>query len=461
MHESLVVEELPTAALNANPRNAHTHSKRQLRQIAASIREFGFVNPILVDEADQIIAGHGRLAAAQQLGLERVPAIRLRHLTDAQKRALAIADNKLPENAGWNVEVLAQELEFLSEIDINFDVEVTGFSTGEIDLLIERSGSGSSPDPKADEVPDPPAAEAVAVRRGDLWLLRRHRLLCGDATDAGDLRTLMNGEKAEMVFIDPPYNVPIDGHASGLGAVKHADFVMAAGEMSPSEYLSFLETAFTRLAAHSVNGAIHFVCMDWRHLYEVLRAGRSVYRELKNLCVWAKSNAGMGSLYRSRHELVLVFKNGTAPHVNNVELGRAGRHRTNVWEYPGFNSFDGERRDALQMHPTVKPVALVADAMKDCSRRGSIILDSFCGSGTTLVAAEKTGRRGYGIELDPRYVEVAIRRLAAYAGLEAVHAETGMTFAQLAAGRAPERAGAVDDHGEEHGAIGDLPTKGE
>ena len=276
------------------------------------------------------------------------------------------------------------------------------------------------------------------TRPGDCWLIGDHRLICGDSTDPDTYARLLEGAEAQMIFTDPPYNVPIEGHVSGLGKVKHREFAMASGEMPEAEFTTFLATVFRNLAGHSVEGAIHFICMDWRHLGEVLAAGKSAYSELKNLCVWAKTNGGMGSLYRSQHELVFVFKAGTAPHINNVELGKHGRYRTNIWSYAGINSFGKDRDADLALHPTVKPVALVADAILDCSKRRGIVLDAFAGSGTTLIAAEKTGRRGYGIELDPHYCDVIIRRLAAAANVEATHAATGRLFAEIEQERTAE-----------------------
>ena len=415
-------------------RNARTHTRRQIIQIAASIGEFGWTNPVLIDDEGGIIAGHGRVEAAKLLGLETVPTIRLQDMTEAQKRAYIIADNRLAELAGWDEEVLAIELQALGEIDLDFDLEVTGFETAEIDLLIE-SLDGSGFQDEADAIPEIDDSAPPVSRLGDLWLLGRHRLFCGDATKAESFARLMGGEPAQMVFTDPPYNVPIDGHVCGLGSVKHAEFAMASGEMSVAQFTAFLETVFEHLATNSADGSLHFVCMDWRHVFELMSAARGVYSELKNLCVWNKTNGGMGSLYRSKHELVFVYKNGTAPHVNNVELGRYGRYRTNVWDYAGVNALGANRLDELAMHPTVKPVALVADAIKDCSRRGNIVLDAFGGSGTTLIAAERTNRRGYVIELDPRYVDVAIARFERLTGEAAVHAETGLTLADLKAWR--------------------------
>jgi DNA modification methylase len=241
----------------------------------------------------------------------------------------------------------------------------------------------------------------------------------------------MGRERAQMVFTDPPYNVPIDGHASGLGSAKHSDFAMASGEMSEAEFVNFLWTVLSLLARHSLNGALHYICMHWRHLYELLTAGRRVYDELKNLCAWVKSNGGMGSLYRSQHELIAVFKNGSAPHINNVELGRYGRNRTNVWVYAGMNSFGAERAEALSAHPTIKPVQLVEDAILDCSRRGGLVLDAFVGSGTTLIAAERAGRRAFGLEIEPRYVDLALQRFRSFTGIEPSYAKIGLTLGEL------------------------------
>ena len=324
------------------------------------------------------------------------------------------------------------EFEYLIEHD--FDVELTGFETAEIDLLI---GNAAAEPDEADESPEVQRDSPAVSRQGDLWQLGPHRLICADARDGATYDTLMDGKPAQMGFIDPPWNVPISGHVCGLGKAQHPEFVMASGEMSETEFVGFLETTLGHCAAHSVEGSIHFVCMDWRHDYALQTAARRVYTEIKNLCVWAKTNAGMGSLYRSQHELVFVFKNGTAAHINNVELGRHGRYRTNCWSYPGINSFGATRDEDLAMHPTVKPVALVADAILDCSKRGGIILDCFAGSGTTIIAAEQTGRRARAVELDPHYVDVAIRRWQSYADKEAIHAETCRSFAEIEVERVP------------------------
>jgi DNA modification methylase len=382
------------AALKPRDRNPRTHSKKQIRQIADSIKRFGFKNPVLVDADNRIIAGHGRVEAAKKLDLAEVPTIRFEDMTDAEIRAYVIADNRLAELAGWDRDLLALELQDLikMEVETDLDVTVTGFEMGEIDLMIGEIdvAEGDDPDDDIPAVSDTPPV----TRPGDLWRIGPHRLFCGDAMDPEAFTRLLDGEKAQLVFTDPPYNVKVDGHVSGLGKFKHREFAMASGEMSEAAFTGFLQTAFANLAAGSVDGAIHFICMDWRHIGEVITAGKQIYSEIKNLCIWSKTNAGMGSLYRSRHELVFVFKSGTAPHINNVGLGKYGRYRTNIWTYPGANSF-GKTRDAdLELHPTVKPVALVADAILDCSKRNGIVLDAFAGSRTTLLAAHKTGRRG-------------------------------------------------------------------
>jgi len=393
-------------------------------------RKFGFTNPILIDADGNVLAGHGRVLAAKLLGIEWVPTIRLDHMSEAQKRAYVLADNKLAENAGWDRELLALELQYLSELDLDFDLTITGFEAAEIDVLIQSLDDGGTYD-EADEVPEIDQSVPPISRIGDLWILGRHRLLCADATGAESFERLLQGKQAQMVFIDPPYNVPIDGNVCGSGSIKHREFAMAAGEMSEDEFTGFLTTIFGHLTCHSVSGSIHFVCMDWRHVFELMSAGRKVYSELKNLCVWNKDNGGMGSLYRSKHELVFVFKNGSEPHINNVELGRHGRCRTNVWDYAGVNSLRDGRLDELAMHPTVKPVALVADAILDCSKRDGIVLDCFGGSGTTLIGAEKTGRRGYLMEIDPAYVDVTNERFEKLMGKEAIHAETGASFTEM------------------------------
>jgi DNA modification methylase len=384
-----------------------------------------------LDQEERVLAGHGRLAAARLLGMAQVPTIRLAEMSEAQKRAYALADNRLAEAAGWDRELLALELRYISELELDFDLELTGFEMAEIDLLLDPAIGKEDILDRLPEADGPPVTAP-----GDLWCLGRHRVLCADATSATAFEQLMAGKAAQLVFTDPPYNVPIDGHVCGLGRTRHPNFTMASGEMSQAEFTAFLATVLGYAAKHSADGALHFIFMDWRHLNELLTAGRTVYGELKHLCVWVKDNGGMGSLYRSQHELVLVFKNGSAPHVNNVELGRHGRNRSNVWRHPGVNSVGAGRLADLRLHPTVKPVQLVADAILDASKRRGVILDPFLGSGTTLLAAERTGRQACGLELEPRYVDVAIRRWQEHTGRAAVHAESGLAFDDLAERRA-------------------------
>lgn len=411
----LSITEVQAANLIANPRNARTHSRKQIAQIAASIQEFGFVNPVLINERAEVIAGHGRLLAAKELGITSIPAICLSHLSEAQERALVLADNKIALNAGWDLELLAEELKLMSAADFEIDVGITGFDTPEIDVIIGASGDAAKPD-AADEVVGIDRSKPAVTQPGDLWLCGNHRLLCGSALDGKAYDRLMEGELSQMIITDPPYNVKIDGHVSGLGKTRHTEFAMASGEMSEAVFADFLKSAFDLMAAYAQDGALTYVFMDWRHMAEILAAGRSAFREFKNLCVWNKNNGGMGSFYRSKHELVFVFKTGSAPHINNIDLGRHGRYRTNVWDYAGANSFGRSRASDLAMHPTVKPVAMIADALKDASHRSGIILDPFGGSGTTLIAAERTGRRARLIEFDPYYVDATVARWAKLTG---------------------------------------------
>jgi len=430
------IDHIAPGDLRPWARNARTHSKKQLRQIAQSIETFGFTNPVLVDQADTILAGHGRVEAAKLLGMATVPCLRIEHMTEAEKRAYVIADNKLALNAGWDEEMLAEELKGLLATEglggLGFDIGVIGFEIAEIDNLLEGLVPEEAGDPEDDIMPD------LAPRRvspGDLWQLGPHRLACGDALDPAVLDLLMAGEVARMVFSDPPYNVKIDGHVGGSGKVKHREFAMAAGEMSEAEFTGFLTRALRNMADHSCDGSIHFLCMDWRHMREMLAAGHAVYDELKNLIVWAKDNGGMGTFYRSRHELVFAFKKGTAPHVNSFELGQHGRYRTNVWTYRGVNTMRAGRMEELRLHPTVKPVQMIADAIKDVSGRGEIVLDAFGGSGSTLIAAGKTGRRARLVELDPIYCDRILARWEAIAKDEAEQVLCGWSRAQDAGTR--------------------------
>jgi DNA modification methylase len=421
------------ADLKLDPRNPRAHSPRQVRQIARSIESFGFNVPVLIDSGGKVLAGHGRIMACKELGWIKVPTISLEHLSEAQARAFMIADNRLTENSVWDDRLLAEQLKELSILDLEFSLEATGFEMGEIDLRIEGLTSAPELD-QADDLESVPVGPPVS-RPGDLWMLGEHRVLCASALDRAAYATLMEGEKADLIFTDPPYNVRIEGNVSGLGAARHREFAMASGEMSQAEFTSFLVRALSLLAGHSAEGSLHYICMDWRHMEELLTAGRTAYSDLKNLCVWVKDKGGMGSLYRSQHELVFVFKHGRKPHRNNVMLGMHGRNRSNVWNYPSASSFSrsGDEGNLLNLHPTVKPAAMVADAIMDATCRRDIVLDCFLGSGTTLIAAERTGRRCFGLELDPLYVDTIVRRWQAFTKDDARHAVSGRSFAEIEA----------------------------
>ncbi|QFS83768.1 DNA methyltransferase [Roseivivax sp. THAF197b] len=426
---SLTYLDVAIGDVRPSARNARTHTPKQIKQIAESIRRFGFTNPVLIDETGTLIAGHGRLEAAKTLGRTTVPAIQVAYLSGPEKRALMLADNKIALNAGWDMKLLAQELEELSAAALDFDIETTGFEAPEIDLIIGSQGAAESEEPEV--VPEPQWSGPLITRPGDIWILGEHRILCGDARNPEDYESLMQGERAQVGFTDPPYNVPIAGHVSGKGSVQHREFAEASGEMSSAAFTSFLSEALGLAAAHSCDGAVWFACMDWRHLGEMRAAGLEAFGHWLNLCVWAKTNGGMGSLYRSQHELIFVFRNGGAPHRNNVQLGQHGRNRTNVWTYPGVNTFRAGRMEELRAHPTAKPVAMVRDALLDVSRRGDVVLDPFLGAGATVMAAERSGRIARGLEIDPAYVDVILRRWRADTGNDPMRAGDGAAFSGM------------------------------
>lgn len=416
-------------SLILDARNPRLHKPRQIKQIAKSIQTFGFNVPVLIDESLHIVAGHGRVLASKQLGIKEIPTISLSHLTEEQKRAFMIADNRLTEISIWDDQILSEQLKELTEVDLNFDIEVIGFDMGEIDLRIQNLSNDELAEEAEEVIPSsgPPISQL-----GDVWILGPHRLICGNALESQTYHALMQGDQASMIFTDPPYNVKIDGNVSGLGSNRHREFAMASGEMTEAEFIGFLKTSMELMVANSAKPSVHYLCMDWRHIGEMLSAA-TLYSELLNVCVWTKDNAGMGSFYRSQHEFIFLFKNGNGSHRNNVQLGKNGRNRSNVWSYPGLNSFAryAEEGNLLDLHPTVKPIRLVADAILDASRRNDIVLDPFMGSGTTLLAAERTGRRCYGIEIDPLYVDTIIRRWQMYTGSDAVQASSSKTFNSL------------------------------
>ena len=419
-------------ALKPLGRQTRKHPPAQIRKLGESLEQFGFVLPIVVDADNRVFGGWALVLAARKIGLGEVPAVIIDDLDEAKLRLLRLALNRLGEESSWDLDALRLEFSDVLEITSDIDLRISGFEMGEIDVALPMTGEDEE-----DVLPAVNENEQPITKPGDLWILGDHRLLCGDALVAESYALLLGDERAQMVFTDPPWNIPIAGNVSGLGAVKHDDFAMACGEMTESEFEGFLRTSLGHAAAHSDDGAIQFVCMHWSKMREILAAASDVYSELKNLCVWNKTNAGMGSLYRSKHELVFIFKKGTAPHINNVELGRFGRNRTNVWDYPGQNIFNSTAKSKLSLHPTAKPVALVADAMRDCSHRGGIALDPFGGVGSTLIAAEKTARRARLIELDPRYVDATVKRWETLTGGRAVKVD--------ASGLNPEADRAIGD----------------
>jgi DNA modification methylase len=436
---NLAIQYVSPDRLRPYAGNARSHSRKQLKLIADSIKRFGFTNPILVTDDFEVIAGHGRLQAAKSLAMQLVPVVAVSSLSEADKKALIIADNRIAELSNWDRDILAIEYQGLHDLHFD-DLEVTGFSLGEIDTILDDASEKKpvGPGPEDDL---PPVVAAPVSRKGDLWILGSHRLLCGDARSDSDYARLLEAETADLVLTDPPFNVRVDGNVSGLGKVRHDEFAMASGEMSEAEFTTFLSIFLGCAKAHSRDGAILFVFMDWRHLFELTCAGREQGLAAKNLVVWAKDNAGMGTFYRSKHELVFVFKNGDGSHINTFELGQHGRYRTNVWEYAGVNTFRTGRLDELAMHPTVKPVAMLADAIRDVTKRGAIVLDPFAGSGSTLVAAEKTGRCARCIEFEPKYCDVIVRRWQAYTGKAATFEGTDLTFEDFEGARASPPAG--------------------
>jgi DNA modification methylase len=433
----LVIKYRLLDELKPNPLNPRRHTPKQIKQLAKAIYAFGFSVTIAIDGNDTIFAGHGRLLASKELKWKEIPTICIDHLNDAQKRAFMIADNRLNDASHFDETLLNENLQLLANADIN--LELTGFDMGEIDFRIENRPSTAKAEKKNDRADDIPRLKSnkPVSQLGEIWRLGEHRIICGNTCEAHTFEFLLGDQRADLIFSDPPYNVRIKGHVKVSANRRQREFAMAAGEMDEHQFTAFLSRTFGSLARSSKKGSIHFVCMDWRHMPEMLAAAKTAYSEIKNLCVWVKDNAGMGSFYRSKHELIGVFKNGRGQHTNNIRLGVHGRSRTNVWSYPGVGVF-GRGTDEgklAELHPTIKPVALVADAILDCSNRGDLVLDAFLGSGTTLIAAQRTGRRCYGIEIDPLYVDTIIRRYQAFTGDHATLEGDGRTFNQIEKGQ--------------------------
>ena len=417
-----------------DPLNPRKHSRAQVRAIAKSIRAFGFNAPILTDKYRKIIAGEGRWEGAKLLGLMQVPVIFLDHLTETEARAYLLADNALHDRSKWDDPKLAVQLKELSDVVLDFDLEAIGFELPEIDVRIQSLTVSDAAD-RADEF-DAVTGPAVSTA-GDLWVLGAHRLFCGNALESSPYAILMAHEKAAAVISDSPYNVKIFGHVSGNGKLTHREFAMGSGELSKGEFTEFLTTSLKLMCDYAAAGALLYCFMDWRHLGEMVAAGNAARCDLLNVVVWIKNNAGMGSFYRSRHELIFLFRNGTQSHLNNIQLGKFGRNRSNAWFYPGVNNFRSKgTEDVLALHPTPKPIAMIADAILDCTRRGDVVLDPFAGSGTTILAAERTGRRCFAIEIDGLYCDTIIARWEKMTGQQAVNVD-GETFAQVKLDRTP------------------------
>ena len=413
------------ADLKEREGNPRLHNRKQLKAISASIGRFGITNPILVDQHGVIVAGHGRVRAARELGITEVPTLCLSHLTPAELNAYVIADNRTAELATWDRELLAESIASIEKLDPSFDISITGFECEEIDLLRDyRSGKKAA---KEVEIPRP---STLAISRvGDIWEIDgRHQVLCADATDPASYALLLPGERVDLMISDPPWNCPINGHVSRGG--RHREFVAAAGELTREEFARFLSAFMVAAVRHSRSGSVHYIFTDWRILQDLLTIGEGHYDQLLNLAVWVKSNAGLGSFLRSQHELVAIFKKGKRSPINNVNLGASGRHRTNVWQHPGANTFGPDRDEALAMHPTVKPTAMIAEAIKETSHKNDLVLDPFGGSGTTLIACQQTERRARIMELDPLYVDVIIKR-AEREGMKVVHSASRQSLAEV------------------------------
>jgi len=421
---TLKIEYLPTGALRPANRRIRRAEADQVARVIASITQYGICCPVLVDKNGRIIHGHVVWEAARRLGLDRIPTIRIDHLTEPQQRALSIALNRIAETGTWDVEAL--KIEFEELIELKEDVIATGFELAEIDaLLIEDEGD----EPEAVVLPELP--QSAVSQAGDLWLMENHRLAQGDARERGVYaRLFTDTDAAKFVLTDEPFNVAVRGHCTSQ--THHREFAMAHGELSREEFFAFNIDWMRPSLEQLVDGGLLATFIDWRSVELVLAAGRELDLDLLNVIVWAKPHGGQGSLWRSQHEMLPVFKKGTAAHTNNIELGRWGRYRGNVWTYPGASTLGSEAREGLAVHPTVKPRAMLEDALLDVTDRGDVVLDCFLGSGSMLLAAETTDRICRAIEIDSRYCDVAIARWQQMTGREAVLSETGETFSEVA-----------------------------
>ena len=431
----LQIEYPPLADLSLPPRSVRSHTQRQIKALAKSLRDFGAIIPAVVDRSGVIVAGAAIIEAARRIGMPDFPVVRITHLDDHELRLFRIAHSKLAEGGSWDTEALRLEFADITMERPVLDLGSSGFQIAERDIIYGRHRATEMAD--LDDHVSPGEGPPVS-QLGDVFRLGRHIVVCGSATSADVVARALDGRTVRLFASDLPYNVKIAGNVSGLGKKKHGEFQQASGEMDRAEFTAFLADAIATAQPHLIDGALLYLFMDWRHLAELMEAAEGCSLAQLNLLVWAKTNAGMGSFYRSAHELIGVFKHGDEPHLNNVELGRFGRNRTNVIHMPGVNTFGKGRSKALELHPTVKPVGLIADLILDASAPGDLILDPFAGSGTTLIAAEKTDRIAALVELDPVYIDVICRRFEAFNGEVAIHIDSGMTFAELKQSRREE-----------------------
>lgn len=403
IEKRIEIEYVETESIQPNPKNTKKHGEEQVSEIANSMNRNGNNTPIGIRHGI-VLVGNGRYLAAKKLGLKYIPVVNLDHLTDEQARLYALADNKLAEKSEWDFDILIPELnDLMSSIDL--DLDLTGFNSIEIDNLLYKPLIEEEKKEKEEKFPELNIEKRVSL--GEIWQLGRHKLICGNALHTESYEKVLNRKLADIVITDPPYNVKISGHVTTQK--HHKEFAEASGEKTDEEFTSFLRDTFSKLVEFSKDGSIHYIFMDWKHSKNMHDAS-SEYAELKNICIWAKELAGMGSLYRSQHELCFVFKNGTAPHTNHIELGKHGRYRSNIWKYQGMHVSNKQAKDLGKMHPTVKNTAMLMDMILDCSNPRDIVLDCFGGSGSTLIAAERTGRTAAIIELSPEYCDVILAR---------------------------------------------------
>jgi hypothetical protein len=419
-----VVTDLPLGVIQPYKQNPREHPEKQLKMLEASLRRSRYMSPLLLTAAHILIAGHARYLVAQRVGLATVPVIVLPHLSDADAVALRIADNAISEKGAWSLDLLSKEIQLLSSLDLDFKPIEIGFETPEVDRII----LGRSQITEADDIPPVTSFADCIARPGDVFTIGNHSIACGDARDRTLIGGILAGTQAGAVITDMPWNLPAN-FISNKGRNKFSDFMMVSGEMTDQQFRTFTAEALEVQSEFSRPGALVFQFIDWRSVDMMISTGKVQFGHLINICVWVKQNGRMGSPYRSRHEFVCVFRNKGGKSIDNVQLGVFGRNRTNVWEYQAPSAF-GSDRDQNEMHPTCKNVQMIADAILDCTDRGEIVLDPFLGSGTVVLAAHQTGRVGIGIELDPRYVDLAVRRAEKAVGSVA-RSSDGLTVAEL------------------------------